>query len=235
MNMRRTPLPHGFTLVEVLVALSMLSLLMLALTSAVRGMGQAEARVEQRIESGEDWRLAQSLLRQTLAQTSARTFRPLQADAGRAVPFFFGTQSELRWIGVLPARYGVGGRHYLRLGLEEGADGQSRWTLRYAPFTGANFFDDWGSAAVQPLAAQPLAIALSYLDALDGQWHADWPPPTGLQDAPRTNAQLLPDAVRIDFAGAAPPWPPMLLAVRPTWGSGGGGGGIGSFGGRRRQ
>lgn len=211
---------RGFTLVEVLIALTMLSLLMLALTSAVRGMGQTEARVERRIESGEDWRMALNLLRQTLAQTSARTFQPENADDGRAVPFFFGSQTELRWTGVLPARYGVGGRHYLRLGMEEGADGQPRWTLRYAPYTGAIAFEDWGSAAVQPLAAQPLAVALSYLDPVDGQWRESWPPPTGLQDAPRTSTQLLPDAVRIDFDGAAPPWPPMLLAVRPTWVSG---------------
>lgn len=221
---------RGFTLVEVLIALSMLSLLMLTLTSVVRGMGQAEARVERRIESGEDWRMALNLLRQTLAQTSARTFRPENADDGRDVPFFFGSQTELRWIGVLPARYGVGGRHYLRLGMEEGADDQPRWTLRYAPFTGADTFEDWGNAAVQPLTAQPLAIALSYLDPFDGQWRSDWPPPIGLQDAPRIRAQLLPDAVRIDFDGVAPLWPPMLLAVRPTWRSAGSGL-LGAFGG----
>ena len=226
---------RGFTLVEVLIALSMLSLLMLTLTSAVRGMGQAEARVERRIESGEDWRLAYSLLRQTLAQTSARTFRPENADDGRDVPFFFGSPTELRWIGVLPARYGVGGRHYLRLGMEEGADNQPRWTLRYAPFTGADTFDDWGSAAVQPLASQPLAMALSYLDPLDGQWRGDWPPPVALQDAPRARAQLLPDAVRIKFDGVAPAWPPMLLAVRPTWVSSSGGSQGASFGGRGRR
>ena len=222
---------RGFTLVEVLVALSMLSLLMLALTSAVHGMGQAEARVERRIESGEDWRMAWSLLRQTLSQTSARTFRPLNADDGQNVPFFFGTQTELRWTGVLPVRYGVGGRHYLRLGMEEGADGQPRWTLRYTPFTGADTFEDWGSAAMQQLAVQPLDVALSYLDPMDGQWRANWPPPVGLQDAPRAREYFLPDAVRIDFAGAAPPWPPMLLAVRPSSGRGL----RGAFGGGRRR
>ena len=202
----------GFTLVEVLVALAMLSLLMLTLTSAVRGMGQAEAR----------------------SQTSARTFQPENADMGRAVSFFFGTAGELRWTGVMPARYGVGGRHYLRLGMEEGTDGQPRWTLRYAPYTGADTFDGWGSAAVRVLAAQPLAITLSYLDPMDGQWRSDWPPPVGLQDAPRMREHLLPEAVRIDFAGAAPPWPPMLLAVRPTWNSSHGSLSGSDFGGGRR-
>ena len=151
---------------------------------------------------------------------------------GKTSLFFFGTATELRWTGVLPARYGVGGRHYLRLGMEEGENEQPRWTLRYAPFTGADSFEDWGSAAVQPLAAQPFTIALSYLDPVDGQWRESWPPPTGLQDAPRARAQLLPDAVRIDFDGAAPSWPPMLLAVRPTLSSGGFGGAAGpSWGG----
>ena len=38
---------RGFTLVEVLIALVLLSLLMLVLTSALRSMGQVEERVEQ--------------------------------------------------------------------------------------------------------------------------------------------------------------------------------------------
>ena len=211
---------RGFTLVEVLIALTMLSLLMLALTSAVRGMGDTEARVERRIEDGEDWRMAQTLLRQTVAQTSARLFRPMNVDDGDVTPFFFGTSGELRWLGVLPARYGVGGRHYLRLGLEEGGGGGARWTLRYFPFNGEDVFEDWDSATAQTLATQPLGVTLSYLDPFDGQWRESWPPPAGLGDAPRLRAHLLPEAVRIDFAGAAPPWPPMLLAVHPTWRSG---------------
>ena len=45
------PVPAaGFTLVEVLIALALLSLLMLVLVGAMRAMGQTEERVEQRID-----------------------------------------------------------------------------------------------------------------------------------------------------------------------------------------
>ena len=57
---------RGFTLVEVLIALVLLSLLMLVLTSALRSMGQVEARVEQRIEAADDFRLATQLLGEVL-------------------------------------------------------------------------------------------------------------------------------------------------------------------------
>ena len=45
---------RGFTLVEVLVAMVLLSLLMLALTGALRAMGQTEERVEQRVAAADD-------------------------------------------------------------------------------------------------------------------------------------------------------------------------------------
>ena len=49
---RRRPM-GGFTLVEVLIAISLLSLLMLVLTGAMRALGQTEVRVEQRIDQAE--------------------------------------------------------------------------------------------------------------------------------------------------------------------------------------
>ena len=53
---------QGFTLVEVLIALVLLAMLMLILTSALRTMGQVETCVEQRVEDADDYRLATALL-----------------------------------------------------------------------------------------------------------------------------------------------------------------------------
>ena len=80
-----------------------------------------------------------------------------------------------------------------------------------------------------------MRIALSYLDGVSGQWLDQWPPPEGgLLEVPGRRPQRLPEAVRVDFDGAAPPWPPMLLAVHATWASRGSGGG-GSFGGMAEE
>ncbi|MDO5289160.1 MAG: hypothetical protein Q4F13_05935, partial [Pseudomonadota bacterium] len=190
------------------------SLLMLALLGSIRSMGQTETRVDARIEADEDYRLAHALLRQTLGHVSARTFRPQQADAGRDAAFFMGNASELRWIGVMPARYGTGGRHYLRLAVEP-VNGQPHWVLRYAPWHGAPTFDQWASASAQVLTASALRASLAYREPRSGQWLTAWPPAPSAATAPPASARppLLPDAVRIDFDGPAPAWPPMLLAV----------------------
>ena len=87
---------RGFTLIEVLIALSLISLLMLTLTSAIGGMGRTEEGMERRIASGEDWMLSRALLRQTLGTVSGRAFRPENMDIGRSVAFFFGSRRARR-------------------------------------------------------------------------------------------------------------------------------------------
>ena len=142
---------RGFTLVEVLIALVLLSLLMLALTGALRAMGQTEERVEQRIAVADDYRAAVHFLGDVLGQVSARRFATQQADAPSQTPFFQAAPDALAWIGVMPARHGLGGRHYMRLGVEPGPNG-GQLVLRYAPWTGAPTFSAWDQAAAQILA-----------------------------------------------------------------------------------
>ena len=71
----------GFTLVEVLIALSLLSLLMLVLTSAMRSLGQTEERIEQRVEVADNYRTAVNFLQDALGRVSARRFRSTAAGA----------------------------------------------------------------------------------------------------------------------------------------------------------
>ena len=218
----------GFTLVEVLVALSLLALLMLVLTGALSSVGQTEGRVEERIENAEDYRLTLQFLRSVFGQVSARPMRTPNADLPQNMPFFMGDAAAVQWIGVLPARFGAGGRSYLRLSVEP-LNGRPRWVLRYAPWDGSPTFDQWGAAAVQPLAEASLAPQLSYRHPLTGAWLQGWPPPP---DPRLPNQPVLPDAVRIDFSPPGVVWPPMMLPVtanytgdpsgnRGTWGGGG--------------
>jgi general secretion pathway protein J len=211
----------------VLIALVLLSLLMLALTGAVSSMGQTEERVDARVTASDDYRLATDWLRDTLGLVSQRLYINNQAGAPPQIPFFDGGSDHVAWIGVLPARFDVGGRHYLRLAVESDA-----LVLRYAPWTGAPTFSDWGSAQSLTLATPVSGLALRYQDPATGNWSGTWPPPgLPVQTPP---SLLLPSAVRIDLDGANPPWPMLVVAVRaaqPCSGSlaqfGGGSGGQG--------
>ena len=203
----------GFTLVEVLIALALLSLLMLVLSGALRAMGQVEERVDQRVEAADDYRLATQLLGDVLGRVSARRHAVLQAGSTAQAPFFEATPGALAWVGIMPARYGLGGRHYLRLALEPGAGG-SQLVLRYAPWTGAATFSAWAQAQRLVLAAPATALTLSYLEPGSGQWSALWPPPG--MPASALPASLLPAAVAIQVEGPEPAWPPLVIALVPT-------------------
>jgi general secretion pathway protein J len=124
------------------------------------------------------------------------------------MPFFEARPESLAWIGILPARYGAGGRHYMRLAVESG-----QLVLRFAPWTGAPVFTAWDQAAAQSLAAPVSTLTLRYQDPASGQWSPVWPPP----DMPRNQLppSLLPSAVALEVDGPQPPWPPLVAAVAP--------------------
>lgn len=210
---RAAPL-RGFTLVEVLIALTLLALLMLVLTSALRAMGQVEERVEQRIDASDDYRATTGLLNDVLGQVSAQRYATQAVDGPPSAPFFEARESSLAWIGVMPARFGLGGRHYLRLALEPGTDGASL-VLRYAPWTGAPTFTAWAQAQGRVLATPVQTLSLRYLDPGNGQWSAIWPPPG--MSADKLPRDLLPAAVEIQLDGPAPAWPPLFVALRANY------------------
>lgn len=192
---------RGFTLIEVVIALVLISLLMLLLTAAMRSMGQTESAIEERIEQVDDYRTAVNFLRDVLGEVSARSLASsTQADVPPV--FFVGRPQELAWIGVLPARYGMGGRHYMRLALEEG-----NLVLRFVPWNGAATHSDWASAQARVLVTGVMALKLSFQDGRDGQWLDAWPP----EKVPRSFAE--PSAVQIELESAALSWPPLAIAV----------------------
>ena len=208
----KTMRARGFTLIEVLIALTLMSILMAILTSAMYSMGQTEDRVEQRVAAADDYRTAMNFLRDTVGRVSARKFRSMVADTPAQVPFFEAQPDSLAWVGVLPARFGAGGRNYMRLSVESG-----QLVLRFSPWTGATSFTNWDQAAAQPLAAPMRAISLRYLEPASNTWSPVWPPPgVDRRNLPPT---LLPAAVELQFDGPQPPWPPLVVALRSTFAS----------------
>ena len=108
---------RGFTLLELLVVMGLLSAVMLALGAALRTIAQSEDRVDHRLAQADELRVASAFMRTTLGRVSARKMAP--APASGASPVLFAAAPEaLAWAGVMPARYGQGGRQYFRLGIE---------------------------------------------------------------------------------------------------------------------
>ena len=204
---------RGFTLVEVLIALVLLSIRMLSLTSAMRAMGQTGDSVERRASDADQYRTTVFFLRDVLSRVSAREFHALQAAPGAGLDasriFFDGQPNSLAWIGVMPARFGVGGRHYLRLAMEGGGSGEAQLVLRYAPWSGAPEFADWGGAQAQVMATRVSALGLRYQRPDTGEWLSAWPPP----DLPF--GVRVPSAIEMVVAQEGRPWPLIIAASQP--------------------
>ena len=116
--MRRTS--RGFTLVEILVVMTLLSLVMLGMASAMRTMADTETRVDTRLARTDKVRTIERFLSQVLGRVSYQSASslnkggrgsqaPNNAVAGDVVRFE-ATSDSISWVGIMPARPSMGGR-----------------------------------------------------------------------------------------------------------------------------
>lgn len=161
---------RGFTLLEVLVVMALLSIIMLGMVSALRSVGQGSDRVQERLQQLDDQRVSVAFLRSALGTVSGRQVARL-AGAG---PLFEGAPEHIAWVGVMPARPGVGGRFFFRLAVEPVAQGGAL-VLRFLPWVDQPDFPDWSGAAVQTIFVSTHAVEFRYQDPRQPDTTLDWP------------------------------------------------------------
>lgn len=204
---------RGMTLVEVVVALAVLSLVVLVLGASLRSMAQSSQRIDERVDVIDEMRVATGFLRELLGRVAEVRVAP----PGQGL-LFAAAADELAWVAVMPARYGAAGRHHFRLAVEARDDGSAALVLRYAPWAGDAVFPDWSGAEARVLVPQVTRFALHYGgDGVQAGWLPTWPPP-------ESRAERLPPRLRLDVATATQVWPPVIVPLRVASARGGGGG-----------
>jgi len=213
-------LASGFTLVEMLVAMSLLSLIVLGLAGAMGTMGRTETSIDSRLERMDESRASTDFLRAVLGRISAKRVQGLQQQgmlsAAPSTFFFEGAGQSMTWVGVMPARYGVGGRYHFRLtmGSYEGAPAV---ILSYLPWIDTQTLPDWGAAQTYPLLMHATGLSFQYLDgAMDPpQWGSDW-----------AAVDRLPQAVQVVMTTETSVLAPVVVQLRvmPAGDPRGGGG-----------
>jgi len=199
-------LRRGFTLVEVLVAVALLSLLMLGLLTAMRSFAQSETRIDERIRADDDLRVSERFLRSVMATVSPRP-RATPAGAQKQIDFV-GSADAMRWIGVMPARHGAGGLYRFHLyGRPATAEGPAALMLEFFPYV-PGFEAPLDPAALQSraMASTPGEVRFRYQDDLESgeQWLAEWP-----------HADRLPRRIGLTVVSDRLPWPEVIVAVVP--------------------
>ena len=194
---------RGFTLVELLVTMALLSLLMLGMASALRTMAQTEERVDTRLANADEFRVATGFLRSIVGRVSARK-NPTPIPQGASPYLFMGTPTALSWVGIMPARYGAGGRNFFHLAVEP-VLGAPALVIRFLPWVDSTEFPDWGQAESRVLVHGVTSLALTYEDTrqIEPLWVNAWE---------RTDS--LPGRVRMELQTEAGPWPMWVSAMR---------------------
>lgn len=198
--------PSGFTLLELLVGLAVLSLILVMLFGGVRFATASLGRADQASERLSDLRIAHSFIRRHVAAA-----RPLAVPGdGRGRLAFEGGPSSLGFATVLAPHLGRGaGPHWARLSLDEVASGSGLVFAR-RPLRGTG--SEGGAAAAER------SLLLGGVEELRFSYFGVSPPERGPRWHDRWSGETaLPRLVRLRLrrSGGAP-WPDLVIAPMMT-------------------
>ena len=140
---------HGFSLVEVIVALSLMSLLLASLYSAFGAVARTNTAASSVQRDTRDRRLGLNALRALIANAVPLTER----RNDRTQVLFDGDRSIVRFVTHLPAHAGGGGLQFVEIGARDERYGERRrsLTLRFreawpdVPFDAPSTDESWSS------------------------------------------------------------------------------------------
>lgn len=198
---------RGFTLVELLVGLTLLGLILMVLFGGLRFGTAVWQAGEAQADRMAELQAIQSFVHRQLSR--AQPVRRL-VQAGRREIQFEGEASSLRFISIMPAHLGTPG-YYLIEFRERRMDGRTQLVMRrrlYQPGTGE--VETIGTAEERVLLDGIAGLEISYFGAErrddPAVWHGRW-----------LNSAALPALVRIEITfqnGDRRIWPELTVATK---------------------
>lgn len=113
--------PAGFTLVELLLALTLMSMLLALAYGGLRAATRATDRGQNILEDSSRIRMAHQFVRKQLNQISPLVFE--QSDDGLDRTVFIGEERRIRYVAPMPGYLGFGGPQVQELEIVRGKDG----------------------------------------------------------------------------------------------------------------
>lgn len=193
---------RGFTLLELLVALLLVSLVFAMLASGLQVGTRAWNVVQDETTSTSEVVVVQELLRRVLGEV-----RPLMIEATRKTHryvYFIGNPNSVRFIASVPEHLGVGGLYEVALYLTDDGGSAKRLEMSWRLFAGA----EESKVRQVTLLDKVTRIQFSYfgrpLLLKPSQWHDDW-----------QNWESLPDLIRmqVTLSGSKQVWPELVVGT----------------------
>ncbi len=203
---RHSPRQRGFTLLEMMIAVTLLTLMMAVLFSSLRVAARSWDRAQESLEYSAQQMQVANLLRRSLMQAVPVFW---QIESYQIDLAFEGQPERLIWVAPLPAHQGGGGLFRLELGLKM-QQNEAALVLTYRLLHP----DTVGRADLDQeeiLWEAVEALQIDYFGPLEhapdtaSQWQPEW----------RQRTQL-PELIRLRLHDAQGAWPELLLAPRQT-------------------
>ncbi len=197
----------GFTLLELVVAITLMGLVLVMLYSGLRlGMNSWDGG-ERRAEATQRLRLAQEFLRRQLTQSitvrQATNQVAHQVGGGQqSTVIFTGQSNEIEFVAPMLAQLGQGGLYRVRIGAADG-----RLWIRWRPYLPAD--PDAGEERQTVLLDGVSNVEWAYFGPekdndpqSPSRWHPTW-----------TSTQQRPGLVRLNLHLHGAPWPDLVAAL----------------------
>ncbi len=163
---------RGFTLIEVIVALAILSLIMLATISAMRTFANTQSSLDSLSGRIDEIRTVSSFLRDTLDSTVFAADSgglSLGGHGGEELAYFAGTAKSVDWKAPILFGEGFGGTFLLRLAHE-----QDQLLLRWQEPVEPGQPVEWNGTESRVLVASVEAFEVGFLSEFGREWQDEW-------------------------------------------------------------
>jgi general secretion pathway protein J len=199
---------QGFTLLELLVAITLLGMLMAALFGGLRLGARVWETGEARLDASAQVQIVQDFLRQRLAESLPLEAAP--AEDGSSEPLFQGGIEALRFANVLPDYLGAG-LYLMELALADAPEGKAgrNLVLRWRPLDlSATSSEDAATEPEERVLLEGIeGLELAYFGSPDPRLAPEWWPEWRGQSA-------FPGLVRVQVRFAADDprsWPELIV------------------------
>ncbi len=201
---RANPTTRGFTLVEAVVALAVLSLLMTTVLAALRAFGNTQQSLETVTGRTDEVRAVSNFLRESLEATVVGTddggglsFGGSNQGGGQELSYFAGDENGFEWKARMLFGETYGGTFLVRVARVE-----DTLELLWQRPPRSRLLPDWEEAMSRLLVNDLQEFEVAYRGGVDAGWQGQW-----VGEEP-------PDLVRVAIRANDRYWPELIMAVQ---------------------